>query len=52
MCVHWNNKDVSHKGWILVDVIDIREGEPIKHNFSIIVRGINYSLHYFCNLNG
>lgn len=29
MCAHWNNKDVPHKGWILVDVIDVREdGQP------------------------
>ncbi len=30
MCAHWNNKDVPHKGWILIDVIDIREdGQPM-----------------------
>lgn len=30
MCAHWNSKDVPHKGWILIDVIDIREdGQPI-----------------------
>jgi len=29
MCAHWNNKDIPHKGWILVDVIDVRDdGQP------------------------
>jgi len=30
MCAYWNNKGIPQKGWILIDVIDIREdGQPI-----------------------
>jgi hypothetical protein len=31
MCAHSYNKDVPHKGWILVDVIDVRDdGRPVE----------------------
>ena len=30
MSTRWNNKNVPHKGWICIDVIDVREdGQPV-----------------------